>query len=73
MKTRRKLTKEFKISVIREHENGKNAARYVENMVFIPQCYQNGKGNTKMIQKQRSVAMATIADFKQNYQNLNFL
>jgi transposase len=27
MKTRRKLTKEFKISVLREHENGKNAAQ----------------------------------------------
>ena len=27
MKTRRKLTKEFKISVLHEHENGKNAAQ----------------------------------------------
>jgi len=50
MKSRKKFSREFKISVLRELENGKNAGAVCREHDIHPQCCQNGRESIKRIQ-----------------------
>ncbi len=66
MKTRKKFTREFKISVLREIENGKSSAQVSRENSIHPSMLSNGNGNTKKILGQHSAATEISANQKQN-------
>ncbi len=66
MKTRKKFTREIKISILRELENGKSAAQVSRENGIHPSMLSKWKREYKENPGQHSAAMVISANQKQN-------